>query len=79
MISKLVYVDGKIHKVLRGNVSHEDDIFIGFLTVDNNIFRINKRNIISIKHEGANGGDWFNSILGKVEIELNWIKRGGES
>ena len=49
MPEKLVYKDGNNIKTLRGTVTNEDSIFIEFITVDKNSFRINKSNIISIK------------------------------
>ena len=53
MKTKLVYKDHNTIKVLWGQIEKEDDIFIYFLTGDDNYFRINKQNIISIKEKGG--------------------------
>jgi hypothetical protein len=42
--------------VLWGEITGEDDFFISFKTEDGNSFRINKRNIISIKDLGSKNG-----------------------
>ena len=54
--TKLVYNDDKCPKVLWGEITGEDDFFISFRTEDGNSFRINKRNIISIKDLGSKNG-----------------------
>ena len=53
MKTKLVYKDNNSTKVLWGRIENEDSIFISFITKDNNLFRINKQNIISIKDQGV--------------------------
>ena len=47
--TKLVYEDNGSTKVLWGNITGEDSFFVNFRTVDNKIFRVNKRHIIAIK------------------------------
>ena len=54
--TKLVYNDDKCTKVLWGEITGEDAFFISFKTEDGNMFRINKRNIISIKDLGSKNG-----------------------
>ncbi len=54
--TKLVYKDNDTTKVLWGEISSEDSIFISFITEDGNLFRINKNNIISIKNSGGING-----------------------
>ena len=54
--TKLVYKDDNCTKVLWGRIQGEDEFFISFKTEDNNYFRINKANIISIKEVGGRDG-----------------------
>lgn len=54
--TKLVYKDDGTTKVLWGEISSEDNVFISFITEDGNFFRINKNNVISIKNSGSGNG-----------------------
>lgn len=46
--NKLVYKDGEFLKVLKGRLISEDEFFVTF-ECDDNIYRINKKDVISIK------------------------------
>ena len=54
--TKLVYKDDNATKVLWGEITGEDEIFISFRTEDGNLFRINKQQIISIKDSRSKNG-----------------------
>ena len=54
--TKLVYKDDNATKVLWGEITGEDEIFISFRTEDGNLFRINKHQVISIKNSGGSDG-----------------------
>ena len=45
---KLVYRDGEFLKVLKGKLIEEDSLFFIF-ECDNSVYRINKRDTVSIK------------------------------
>ena len=53
--TKLVYKDDNATKILWGEITGEDEVFISFKTEDSNCFRINKRHVISIKSKVENG------------------------
>lgn len=56
-MDKLVYKDGEYLKVLRGKFLSEDDFFLEF-GCDDSVYRINKKDIVSIRKdkEGAENG-----------------------
>jgi hypothetical protein len=54
--TKLVYKDGNSNKVLWGEITHEDEMFITFITIDGNKFRINTKQVVSIKDLGGRNG-----------------------
>jgi len=53
-MDKLVYKDGEYLKVLRGRHLSEDDFFLEF-ECDNSIYRINKKDVVSIRKDKEGG------------------------
>lgn len=47
---KLVYRDGELVKVLRGKLKDEDGFFLNF-ECDASIYRINKKDVISLRKD----------------------------
>ena len=56
-MEKMVYKDGEFVKVLRGKLLSEDAFFLEF-ECDDNVYRINKKDVISIRtdKEGVRNG-----------------------
>ena len=51
-MDKILYLDGEKHRLLKGKIISEDDLFIK-LKLTQGFYRINKKNIISIRQGGS--------------------------
>lgn len=53
-MEKLVYKDGDYLKVLKGKLISEDEFFMQF-ECDDSVYRINKKDIVSLKSDKEGG------------------------
>lgn len=58
--NKLVYRDGEFLKVLKGKLLGEDDFFLEF-ECDASIYKINKKDVVSIKTDKGGKEDGKNN------------------
>lgn len=60
-MDKILYKDGEKDRLLKGQITGEDDYFIS-IKLDSAVYRINKANVISIRQGEINGESKNNNI-----------------
>lgn len=62
-MDKILYNDGDKHRILKGEIVSEDDVFIT-IRLDNTTYRIGKKSIISIRQGESSEQSKDNSLSG---------------